>query len=304
MIAVSRIALVTAILILFMAPVKSQSVIKLYDRIPNEIAGPDEEKQTDDGIARISNISRPTLTVYLPSKEKATGAAIVLCPGGGYGINAIKHEGTDVAAALNAAGIACFILKYRLPSDKIMKDKSIGPLQDAQQAVILVRSRAKEWHVDPSKIGIAGFSAGGHLASTAGTHYKNILVDNPSKISARPDFMILLYPVISFTDSIGHIGSRTNLLGASPSAAQIKLYSNETQVTSDTPPAFLMHAGDDKTVKVANSIRFYEALHRRGVDAELFIYPRGGHGFGLVNPTSPDRWLDRCLDWMRANKWI
>lgn len=304
MTAVSRIAVVTALFALFMAPVKSQTVIQLYDRIPNEVAGPDEEKQANDGIARISNISRPTLTVYLPAKEKATGAAIVLCPGGGYGINAIKHEGTDVATALNEAGIACFVLKYRLPSDKTMKDKSIGPLQDAQQAMILVRSRAKEWNVDPAKIGIAGFSAGGHLASTAGTHYKNVLVDNPSRVSVRPDFMILLYPVISFTDSVGHIGSRTNLLGSSPSAAQIKLYSNETQVTRDTPPTFLMHAGDDKTVKVANSIRFYEALQRRGVDAELFIYPRGGHGFGLVNPTSPDRWLDRCLDWMRANKWI
>lgn len=293
-----------AVLASFMAPAKSQSIIKLYDKVPNEIPGPNEEKTATDGIVRISNISQPTLTVYLPTKETATGTAVVLCPGGGYGINAYKHEGTDVAVALNKAGIACFILKYRLPGDKIMKDKSIGPLQDAQQAVILVRSRAKEWNVDPGKIGIAGFSAGGHLASTAGTHYNNVHVENPAKVSARPDFMILLYPVISFSDSIGHIGSRTNLLGKSPSPADIRLYSNEYQVTGDTPPTFLMHAGDDEVVKVANSIHFYESLNRNNVPAELFIYPKGGHGFGLVNPTSPDRWLDRCLDWMRANKWI
>src|SRR6187551_161378 len=153
----------------FVSKSNSQNIIKLYpDKIPNEIVGPDTETKADDGIPRISNISRPTLTVYLPSKEKATGTAVVICPGGGYGINAYKHEGTDVGELLAAKGIAAFILKYRLPSDKIMKDKSIGPLQDAQQAIRIVRQRAKEWNVNPSKIGIAGFSAGGHLASTAG----------------------------------------------------------------------------------------------------------------------------------------
>ena len=281
------------------------SIIKLYpDKIPNEIVGPDTETKADDGIPRISNISRPTLTVYLPAKEKATGAAVVICPGGGYGINAYKHEGTDVAELLAAKGIAAFILKYRLPSDKIMKDKSIGPLQDAQQAIRIVRQRAKEWNVNPSKIGIAGFSAGGHLASTAGTHFQKSLIDNPENTSVRPDFMILLYPVISFTDSIGHIGSRTNLIGKDPSADMIRLYSNELQVTSQTPPTFLMHAGDDDAVQVENSLRFYEALNDNKVPAELFIFPKGGHGFGLVNPTSPDRWMDRCLDWMKGNGWL
>jgi acetyl esterase/lipase len=227
----------------------------------------------------------------------------VVCPGGGYGINAIKHEGTDVAELLISRGIAAFVLKYRLPNEKTMKDKSIGPLQDAQQAILLVRKRAKEWNVDPSKIGIAGFSAGGHLASTAGTHFQKSLVENPGHISVRPDFMILLYPVISFSDEIGHIGSRTNLLGDSPSTELIKLYSNELQVTDQTPPTFLMHAGDDESVKVSNSLRFYEALNQNGVPSELFIFPKGGHGFGLINPTSPDRWMDRCLDWMKSNGW-
>lgn len=285
---------------------EGQTIVNLYadKKIPNEIPGPDEEKRNDDGIVRISNISRPTLTVYLPPKEKANGTAVVVCPGGGYGINAFKHEGTDVAVELNKMGIAAFVLKYRLPSDKIMKDKSIGPLQDAQQAILMVRQRAKEWNVDPSKIGIAGFSAGGHLASTAGTHFQKPLVENPDNISLRPDFMILLYPVVSFSDSIGHIGSRINLIGKSPSPESIRLYSNELQVTKQTPPTFLVHAGDDNAVKVANSLKFYEALNKHGVPAELFVFPKGGHGFGLINPTSPDLWMDRCLDWMKSNKWL
>lgn len=283
----------------------AQSIVKLYpDRIPNEIPGPDNETKTDDGIVRISNITRPTLTVYLPPKDRANGTAVVICPGGGYGINAFQHEGVDVAKQLSAAGVAGIVLKYRLPNDKVMKDKSIGPLQDAQQAIKMVREHAMEWNIDPSKIGVAGFSAGGHLASTAGTHFSKVLIDNPEKTSVRPDFMILLYPVISFTDSLGHTGSRNNLIGNSPTQALIKLYSNELQVTKQTPPTFIVHAGDDASVKVENSLRFYESLKKNGVSAELFIYPKGGHGFGLVNPTSPDRWMDRCLDWMKSNGWL
>lgn len=281
----------------------AQKIIPLYpEKIPNEIPSPDEENKNVEG--HISKISRPTLMVYLPAKEKATGTAVVVCPGGGYGINAIKHEGTDVAELLVSKGIAAFVLKYRLPSDKTMKDKSIGPLQDAQQAIRLVRQRAKEWNVNPSRIGIAGFSAGGHLASTAGTHFNKSLVDNPDNISVRPDFMILLYPVISFSDEIGHIGSRENLIGKNPSPEQIKLYSNELQITKETPPTFLMHAGDDDAVKVENSLRFFETLNNNKIPSELFVYPKGGHGFGLINPTSPDRWMDRCLDWMKGNGWL
>ena len=291
------------VILSIMTSTLAQNVVNLYsDKIPNEVPVPDGEKKTDDG--HISNISRPTLSVYLPPKEKATGTAVVICPGGGYGINAIKHEGIDVAELLVSKGIAAFVLKYRLPNDKTMKDKSIGPLQDAQQAIRIVRQRAKEWNVNPTRIGIAGFSAGGHLASTAGTHFQKTLVNNPDNVSVRPDFMILLYPVISFTDDIGHIGSRTNLIGKSPSPEMIRQYSNELQVTKETPPTFLMHAGDDEVVKVENSLRFYEALNNNKVSAELFVFPKGGHGFGLVNPTSPDRWMDRCLDWMKSNGWL
>jgi acetyl esterase/lipase len=297
--------LILAVLFFTFPASMAQTVVALYqDKIPNEIPGPDQEKKSYDGIMRISNISRPDLSVYLPPREKANGMAVVVCPGGGYGINAYQHEGIDIALRLNEAGIAAFLLKYRLPSDQTMKDKSIGPLQDAQQALKIVRERAAEWNLDPSKIGIAGFSAGGHLASTAGTHFQKVLVDNPKKTSVRPDFMILLYPVISFTDSLTHLGSRNNLIGKSPSGDMIKQFSNELQVTKDTPPAFIVHAGDDGAVKVENSLRFYEALKKNGILAELFIYPRGGHGFGLINPTSPDRWMDRCLDWMKSNDWL
>jgi acetyl esterase/lipase len=292
------------VLSLFTRMSPAQTVIKLYNGvIPNEVAAPDKES-SKEGKVEISNITRPTLEVFLPPDEKSNGTAVIICPGGGYAINAYHHEGILIAQEFVKAGVTAFVLKYRLPSDKTMKDKSIGPLQDAQQAIMTVRERAKEWKVDPARIGIAGFSAGGHLASTAGTHFTKAFIDNPSKTSLRPDFMILLYPVISFTDSVGHIGSRTNLIGKSPNAEAIQLYSNETQVTVHTPPTFLMHAGDDDVVKVANSIRMYEALHRNKIDAELFIYPKGGHGFGLVNPTSPDRWMERCLDWMRSNKWL
>ncbi len=280
----------------------AQTIIKLYpDKIPNSIPSPDFERIDDDGIIRISKISRPTLTIYLPI-ENATGTAVVVVPGGGYEVNAFKHEGTDMAMELNRRGIAAFVLKYRLPSDQTMTDKSIGPLQDAQQAIRIVRQRAKEWNIDPNKIGIAGFSAGGHLASTAGTHFQKALIDNPDNISLRPDFMILLYPVISFTDSIAHIGSRNNLIGESPKEDIKTLYSNELQITPQTPPTFLMHATDDDVVKIANSIQFQKALQTNKVPAELFIYPKGGHGFGLNNPTSSEKWLDKCVAWMKKNK--
>jgi acetyl esterase/lipase len=185
-----------------------------------------------------------------------------------------------------------------------MINKEIGPLQDAQRAILLVRQRAGEWGVDPGHIGIMGFSAGGHLASTAGTHFDRAVIDNPAHISLRPDFMILLYPVISFADSTGHRGSRDNLIGKHPSPDKIREYSNEWQVTEGTPPAFLVQAEDDRTVPVVNSLYFYEALQRKGVPAELHIYPKGGHGFGLHNPTTKDQWSERLENWMAANGWL
>ena len=287
----------------------AQQELPLYgnEPIPNLKPGPDRESvDTTFNPVRysFSLVSRPMLQVFQPPAGHGTGAAVVICPGGGYLHLAFTHEGTDVARMLNEWGITAFVLKYRLPNDESMIDKTIGPLQDAQRAIQLVRQRAAAWGLDPAKVGILGFSAGGHLASTAGTHFNEAVIDNPGKVSLRPDFMILLYPVISFEDSIAHRGSRDNLIGLHPDAALVRKFSNELQVTAQTPPTFLVHAGDDKVVPVANSLHFYEALQANGVPAEMHIYPKGGHGFGLNNPTTTDRWTDRLRGWLVDGGWI
>jgi acetyl esterase/lipase len=248
----------------------------------------------------ISKISVPALIPFFPEKGKANGSAVIICPGGGYSILAIGHEGYAVAKEFNKIGVIAFVLKYRLPSDQIMVDKTIGPLQDAQTAIMLVRKNAAQWGINPSKIGILGFSAGGHLASTAGTHFNKPVIDNQG-ISVRPDFMVLAYPVITFSKEYTHHGSVWNLIGKMPTQAQIDYFSNELQVTPDTPPTFLMQAGDDGAVPVANSIMFYQALQKNKVKTEMHLFQAGGHGFGLINPTSKDLWFHWCANWLTAN---
>ena len=297
---------VTFFTLIFMAMAFSdfaQTTIPLYaNEIPNSKVAPDEEiSEQIDGITIVSKISKPTLSIFLPAKEKANGTAVVICPGGGYGINAISHEGTDVAKKFNEMGVAAFVVKYRIPNDATMLNREIGPLQDVQQAIKTVRQRAKEWNVEVNRIGIMGFSAGGHLASTAGTHFDTAVIPEAGTISLRPDFMILIYPVISFNDKITHMGSRDNLIGKLPSAEKIIEYSNELQVTANTPPTFLVHASDDDAVKANNSIDFYESLLKYKVPAELHIYQKGGHGFGMNNKTTDDQWMDRCKNWMKAS---
>lgn len=281
--------------------------ISLYpdNHIPGNLPGPNEEtSESGGGILRISKIRIPTLRIYPAPPDKANGAAVIICPGGGYSIVAIDHEGYKVAEKFNEMGVTAFVLKYRIPNKKNQEDPAIAPLQDAQQAMLTVRSNAKKWHVDPARIGIMGFSAGGHLASTAGTHFERSLIDNPENISLRPDFMMLLYPVISADLAITHSGSFKNLLGADPTQAQLDLYSNEKQVTAHTPPAFLVHASDDKGVNPDNSIVLYQALLKNKVPAELHLYQNGGHGFGLHNPTTKDEWIERCRNWLQANGWL
>lgn len=295
-----------ALVSLFTGSLKAQTTFSLYKKnIPNSIESPDEEKSeiNKDGILIISKISRPAITVYLPPAEKANGTAVIICPGGGYGVEAAGHEGADVAKKLNEFGVTAFVLKYRIPDSKTMINKEIGPLQDGQQAILLVRRRAKEWNLDPNKIGIMGFSAGGHLASTVGTHFNERYVKNAKHISVKPNFMILIYPVISFTDSIGHTGSRDQLLGKNPSPEKILEYSNEFQVTSETPTSFLVHAKDD-FVKVQNSIYFARALDDHHVPSELYLYEKGGHGYGMDNKSSPVKWMDLLRDWMTSMKLI
>jgi acetyl esterase/lipase len=282
-------------------PAFGQLTIDLYDGgVPNskESQVVETTPTANGGIVRVSGVTNPQITAFFPEKSKNTGKAAIIFPGGGYSILAIDHEGYAIAKRLNEEGINAFVVKYRLPSDLIMEDKSIGPLQDAQRAIQLVRQRAAEWGISSNEIGIVGSSAGGHLASTLGTHYEKALISNPDNVSLRPDFMLLLYPVISMDSEITHKGSQVNLLGENPSASQLHNFSNEKQVSADTPPTFIVHATDDKTVPIANSERFRDSLESHKVPVKLLVYPEGGHGFGLNNRTTDDQWFDHFIEWL------
>ena len=259
-----------------------------------------EEKY--DGV-RVRNVSEAEMYVYLPEKEKNTGAAVVICPGGGYMIEAMDHEGFDMARWLASKGIAGIVLKYRLPYGH-----HEIPSGDARQTMRIVRMNAKEWGIDPGKVGIAGSSAGGHLASTVGTRFDlgNAQSTDPiGKMSCRPDFMLLLYPVISFDEAVGHMGSRKNLIGEGNDWKLAKQYSNELNVTKDTPPTFLILADDDKAVIPENSIDFYLALKKYDIPAEMHIFQEGGHGFGMTKKNLPvDQWPDLFYSWLKAQKII
>lgn len=286
----------------FSAGAMAQKSFPLYNgEIPGALKSSDEESVDANG--HVGKISRPTVTVFKSPTAKPNGAAVIIFPGGGYWINAIQHEGFDVAKRFNDAGITAFVVKYRIPNDKTMSNRETGPLQDAQQALHVIRKRASEWNINPDKVGIMGFSAGGHLASTAGTHFSKAINPALKSSNLRPAFMILVYPVISFIDRVGHMGSREQLIGKSPTEEKIHAYSNELQITSQTPPTFLVHASDDDVVISENSVRFYQGLIKNKVQGELHIYERGGHGFGMNNPTTKDEWMDRCLNWMKANGW-
>lgn len=274
------------------------------NEIPNYKPSDETEHADTTDIVRISKVQKPEIEVFLPAKKNANGQAVVICPGGGYAILAYDWEGTDIAKWLNSLGVAGIVLKYRLPRSKSNIIGYKSPLLDAQRAIRLTRHHAKEWHIEPDKIGIMGFSAGGHLASTAGTHFDpgDPNADDPiERQSSRPDFMILGYPVISFTDNAKHKGSRANLLGDEVENKELqKYFSNELQVTKETPPAFLFHASDDTGVPVKNSLLFYEALVNHSVPAEMHIFPKGGHGFSLaIKNKHLSSWTTHCAAWLQ-----
>jgi acetyl esterase/lipase len=278
----------------------AQQVVTLYPgKIPNSKVSANEEQITaNDLVDTVTRkVSVPTLSIFLPPRNQSKGSAVIICPGGGYGGLLTKREGSDVARAFAKLGVTAFVLKYRLPDDLIMEDKSIGPLQDALQALKTVRQNADQWNIDPQKIGIMGFSAGGHLASSAGTHYDARIIENPEKTDLRPDFMVLVNPVISFLEEIGHIGSRNNLLGKTPSVEKINFFSNELHINQASPQTFLVHTADDTVVLPENSFRFYHALRKNKVNAELHIYSEGEHGF-LKKPVF-EEWFGRTVNWMR-----
>lgn len=315
--------------LLFSLFAAAQETIPLYcGIIPNSIKGSEVTDSTavfgtgDSKWRFILRVGRPDLTVFLPEKSKATGIAVIICPGGGYGGLAIDHEGYAIAKKLCEKGIAGFVLKYRLPNSKYVENKENVPLQDAQRAIQIVRENAKQWGISPYKVGIEGNSAGGHLASSVGTHYQKAFIDNPLGTSLRPDFMILNYPVISMEGNLTHLGSRYNLIGdglseeeldkiiknhktsdqelgrVSIDPRKIKEYSNELHVTIDTPPTFITHSVNDKVVKVENSLLFIAALQKNKVPVTSFFYAKGGHGYGIENPSSDVQWIDSCMDWI------
>jgi acetyl esterase/lipase len=285
---------------LFATPVIGQEVIALYEgAIPNSKAIPSSITESfASGMYR--NTITPTLEVYLPEKEKATGAAVVICPGGGYSVIVYSGEGISVAKQLAKNGVAAFILKYRLPNDLLQVDKKNAPLQDALQAMKLVKKKAVIWGLDSAKVGIVGFSAGGHLAASVATQYGNNFEGSIQNISAKPAFQVLVYPVISMQDSLTHKDSRKQLLGANPTKQVIELFSNELQINAQSPPAYLTHAADDNVVDVDNSIFYFEQLRKQKVLVEMHIYPKGGHGFIFRQ----NGWMDPLLAWMKVNNWI
>ncbi|PKA99788.1 acetyl esterase/lipase [Flavobacteriaceae bacterium MAR_2009_75] len=299
-------ALLVFLALISMNTFAQDTILPLWpiDTIPNRIASAEKETHVMEGILRISKVQEPTIEVYLPAKQNATGQAMLIFPGGGYGILAYDWEGTDIAKFLNGKGIAGIVVKYRLPSDVSQKEKYNVPLIDAQRAMRMVRSRAKDWNILENKIGIIGFSAGGHLASTLGTHYNEKVydaIDDIDKLSARPDFMNLVYPVITFTQTTKHSGSEKNLLGEKSNSDLERHFSNELQVTTDTPPTLLIHATDDKAVPVENSLLFFQALKDKGVSATMHIYPKGGHGFSLAREDLHLRsWTERLFEWMES----
>lgn len=283
--------------LLFSLFLHAQEMITLY---PSDIPNSKPSAIKESGIGIYKDVTIPTLEYFKPNVEKASGAAIIIVPGGGYSVVVYDGEGVSTAKALAEKGIAAFVLKYRLPNDAVMMDKKIGPLQDAQQAIKLVRDNAEKWGLNKNKIGIMGFSAGGHLASTAATHFEKTYIDNKENTSLRPDFQILVYPVISMTTALTHAGSRDNLLGKNPSNEDVDLFSNELQVQLDTPPAYLTHTADDKVVDVDNSIVYFEKLRNHKIPVEIHIYPKGDHGFIFRHPG----WMEPLFSWLESNAWV
>ncbi|MGE5943183.1 MAG: alpha/beta hydrolase [Flavobacteriales bacterium] len=292
------VVLVITILLFFTCKlIHAQEIIQLYtSNVPNSKVS--DIKESGEGMYR--NVTNPTLEYFKPNPDKASGTAIIIVPGGGYSVVVYQGEGVTNAKALAEQGIAVFVLKYRLPNDAIMQERKIGPLQDAQQAIKLVRENAEKWGLDKNKIGIMGFSAGGHLASTTATHFEKSYIENSNNTSLRPDFQILVYPVISMTKELTHSGSRNALIGENPSQEDIQLFSNEMQVKANTPPAYLTHTADDKTVDVDNSIVYFQKLRHLKVDAEMHIYPKGDHGFIFRHPG----WMNSLFEWMKRNDWM
>ena len=276
----------------------------LYKTTPNQIIVPNEEREDPyEDILIVSKVTEPAYEYFRVKEDNIKRPCVIIYPGGGYFILASKHEGVDVAKFFNSIGINAMVVKYRIPNDKAQVDKTIAPLQDAQQAMLIARTNASNWGIDANKIGIIGFSAGGHLAASLSSHYADVKIDNPSNISLRPDFQILIYPVITMKD-FGHAGSKENLIGKNPTVEQEQYYSNELNVNQQTPSAFIVHAKNDDVVPVQNAYEYDKALKANKVSSTLFLFEKGGHGFGLKNPTATEQWTTPLTAWLQERKII
>jgi acetyl esterase/lipase len=302
----TKFSLIICITFLYMTTALAQYQ-PLYKTIPNNINAKNQEAESSStGILIIEKVSIPSYQYFRVANDNTKRPCVIICPGGGYSILAAGHEGTDVAKYFNSIGVNAIVLKYRIPNDANQIDKTIAPLQDAQQAMLLARTNADSWGIDKNKIGIMGFSAGGHLASSLATHYNDVKIENPTKVSLRPDFQILIYPVISFGPE-GHEGSRINLIGNAndeKTKKAIDYFSSEKQITKEAPPAFLVHSKDDDVVPVRNAIHYYDNLIAHKVPAELYLYEKGAHGYGMKNPTSEIVWTSVMKTWMQKTKII
>lgn len=270
--------------------------------IPNYIDKNVKDSIDMNEIMMIRKVDKPSISVFLPSLKNRSKEAVIICPGGGYNILAYDWEGTDIAKWLNSNGITAIVLKYRLPHTKNNIEGRLSPFLDLQRAVRLVRFHADEWGIDTNKIGVMGFSAGGHLASTLGTHFNEnfFTSDSIDKLNCKPNFLVLMYPVITFQEPLLHSGSRHFLIGDNIDTTLINYYTNHLHVTKKTPPTFLVHCADDKSVPVENSLIFYQKLRDNDVKAEMHIYPEGGHGFSLaIGNEYLGSWKDRCIDWIK-----
>lgn len=291
---------------LFSILASAQEIIPLYPKgeVPGQKrSGIVEKSPKEGGVTRISNVSEPSITFYIP-KNKTTDAAVIICPGGGYGILAYDHEGTEIAEWFNKKGMTAVVLKYRLPERENFDNVSIRPLQDAQAAIRYVRKNADKYGIAKNKIGIMGFSAGGHLAATASTLFDTQVGEiTDATVSVRPDFSLLIYPVISFDKEITHVGSKENLIGKNPSKEDEIRFSPEKQVKADTPPAFLISTTDDWVIP-ENSIAYFLACKKHKITVEMHIYEKGGHGYALKdNNLGPvQSWPERMEDWLKAHK--
>lgn len=299
-----KLLIIVLLQIIFSNSMFAQKIVPLWqeNEIPNYQASDEKEVEREGDIQFIMKVQEPTLELFLPSKPNANGMAVLICPGGGYGGVAYDWEGTDYAKWFNSLGIAAFVLKYRMPQAKSVITSYKAPIQDAQRAIRYIRFHASEFNIEKSRVGVIGSSAGGHLASTLGTQFNENFYESKDLIDnemLRPDFMMLIYPVISMKKGVTHAGSRNSLLGKNASDELVQKFSNELQVTEETPPAFIIHSADDKAVPIENSILMYKAMVKNNVQATMHLFPTGGHGYSLgkSRKNAPD-WSDLAAGWL------